>query len=149
MYSSIVVGTDGSETAVGAVRHAARLAGLSGAALHIVGVCQVPAQTFAGSESGALVGSLVGPEFEAEARAVVEGFLTRSQQDAADEGVKAETHFVLGEPAEALMETARTIGADLLVVGNRGMRGLGRVLGSVPNKISHQSPCHLLIVHTT
>jgi nucleotide-binding universal stress UspA family protein len=149
MYSSIVVGTDGSETAAAAVRHAAKLAGLSSGALHIVGVCKVPAQTFAGGESGVLMGSIVGPEFEAEARAEVEGFLHASQQDAADEGVNAEIHFVLGDPAEALMETAKTLGADLLVVGNRGMKGVGRVLGSVPNKISHQSPCHLLIVHTT
>ena len=149
MYSSIVVGTDGSETAAAAVRHASKLAGISGAALHIVGAIKVPAQAFAGSEGGALLGAIAGPEFEAEARAEVEAILQKAEKAAADEGVQAETHFVLGEPAEALMETARGVGADLIVVGNRGMKGVGRVLGSVPNKISHQSPCHLLIVHTT
>jgi nucleotide-binding universal stress UspA family protein len=149
MYSSIVVGTDGSATATAAVRHAIKLAGATGAQLHIVGACAVPAESFAGGEGGALLGSLAGPEFEAEARAEIEGTLRKSEQEAAGEGVKAEIHFVLGEPADVLMETARETGADLIVVGNRGMRGARRVLGSVPNRISHQSPCHLLIVHTT
>jgi nucleotide-binding universal stress UspA family protein len=149
MYASIVVGTDGSETASEAVRHAIKLAGLSGGELHIVGAVKVPADSFAGGEMGALMGSFAGPEFEAEARTEAEGILKRAEAAAAADGVKAEIHFVLGEPAEALMTTASDVGADLIVVGNRGMRGVGRVLGSVPNKISHQSPCHLLIVRTT
>jgi nucleotide-binding universal stress UspA family protein len=49
-----------------------------------------------------------------------------------------------------LIETAERVGADLLVIGNKGMSGVRRfVLGSVPNKISHHCPCSLLIVHTT
>jgi nucleotide-binding universal stress UspA family protein len=55
-----------------------------------------------------------------------------------------------GDPANALLETAERVGADLLVIGNKGMSGVRRfVLGSVPNKISHHCPCSLLIVHTT
>ena len=41
-------------------------------------------------------------------------------------------------------------GADLVVVGNRGMMGARRfITGSVPNRVAHHCPCHLLVVHTT
>ena len=65
-------------------------------------------------------------------------------------GVKVETHAVPGDPADALVGVATEVGADLVVVGNRGMTGKRRfVLGSVPNKVSHHCPCSLLIVDTT
>jgi nucleotide-binding universal stress UspA family protein len=54
-----------------------------------------------------------------------------------------------GDPANALIDVAEAVGADLIVVGNRGMEGKKRfVLGSVPNKVSHHCPCSLLIVDT-
>jgi nucleotide-binding universal stress UspA family protein len=65
-------------------------------------------------------------------------------------GVEAESHARLGDPADALLEVAEEEGADLIVVGNRGMTGAKRfLLGSVPNKISHHAPCSVLIVRTT
>ena len=65
------------------------------------------------------------------------------------QGVEIEVHVVHADPADALVGVAADIGADLLVVGNRGMSGARRfVLGSVPNKVSHHSPCSLLIVDT-
>jgi nucleotide-binding universal stress UspA family protein len=49
-----------------------------------------------------------------------------------------------------LVEVAGETGARLLVVGNRGMRGTGRmVVPSVPNRVSHRAPCDVLIVDTT
>ena len=64
--------------------------------------------------------------------------------------MQAETHNVGGDPADALMRVATDTGADLLVVGNRGMAGARRfVLGSVPNKVSHHCPASLLIVDTS
>jgi nucleotide-binding universal stress UspA family protein len=51
-------------------------------------------------------------------------------------------------PADALLEIAEREGADLIVVGNRGMHGVSRMLGSVPNKVSHRARCHVLIVAT-
>ena len=47
------------------------------------------------------------------------------------------------------MAVAVEEGADLIVVGSKGMQGARRVLGSVPNKISHHAPCDVLIVNTT
>jgi nucleotide-binding universal stress UspA family protein len=63
--------------------------------------------------------------------------------------VDAEIHAATGDPAEAIVRLAASIGADLIIVGNKGMRGARRVLGSVPNTIAHQAPCSVLIVDTT
>ncbi len=63
-------------------------------------------------------------------------------------GVAVETHTVTGDPADALLEIAERQNADLIVVGNRGMHGVSRVLGSVPNKVSHRASCNVLIVAT-
>src|SRR6476620_1584784 len=65
-------------------------------------------------------------------------------------GVTAESHCVPGDAADALLAIAKDTGCDLLVVGNRGRTGVRRfVLGSVPNKLSHNSPSNLLIVDTS
>ena len=62
----------------------------------------------------------------------------------------AEPHCIPGDAADALLTVAKDTGCDLLVVGNRGMTGVRRfVLGSVPNKLSHNSPASLLIVDTS
>jgi nucleotide-binding universal stress UspA family protein len=63
-------------------------------------------------------------------------------------GLPVQTHMVDDEPADALIEVAREVGATLLVVGSQGMKGPRRLLGSVPNKLSHHTPCDLLIVAT-
>jgi nucleotide-binding universal stress UspA family protein len=58
-------------------------------------------------------------------------------------------HAVPGDPADAILGVADEVGADLIVVGNKGMKGKGRVLGSVTNTISHKAGCSVLIVSTT
>ena len=55
-----------------------------------------------------------------------------------------------GDPAETILDAAEEEAVDLIVVGNRGMRGAKRfLLGSVPNRVAHRAPCNVLIVHTT
>ena len=131
MYKSIVVGTDGSATATEAVCHAADLAALTGARLHIVHAFRVAS----------------APDVAAQdARAV----LASAAESAKREGVTVETHPLVGDAATALIDAATREDADLLVVGNKGMSGARRfILGSVPNTISHRMPCNLLIVHTS
>jgi nucleotide-binding universal stress UspA family protein len=69
--------------------------------------------------------------------------------EAARQRVPAELETYDGEPADALIKVAEAVQADLLVVGNRGMSGVRRfMVGSVPNRVSHHSPCSLLIVDT-
>jgi nucleotide-binding universal stress UspA family protein len=63
-------------------------------------------------------------------------------------GVRAEFHSASGDPAEAIVRTADQVGADLIVVGNRGMKGVRRVLGSVPNTVAHSADCSVMIVDT-
>jgi nucleotide-binding universal stress UspA family protein len=75
--------------------------------------------------------------------------LAATAQAATEAGVTVETHIVRSDAADALVGVARDVHADLLVVGNRGMAGIQRLLlGSVANRISHHSPCSLLIVRT-
>jgi nucleotide-binding universal stress UspA family protein len=130
MYHHIVVGTDGSTTASRAVDQAIELAAVSGATLHLVHAWDVsPAMARVEDD---------GSEMLAATAAV-----------AAEAGVTVETHIVRSDPADALVSVAAEVGADLLVVGSRGMSGIQRLLlGSVANRISHHSPCTLLIVHT-
>jgi nucleotide-binding universal stress UspA family protein len=58
-------------------------------------------------------------------------------------------HSAKGDPADVLIAKADELGADLIVVGNKGMKGVRRVLGSVPNSVAHGAACSVLIVDTT
>jgi nucleotide-binding universal stress UspA family protein len=59
------------------------------------------------------------------------------------------THALPGDPAKAILTVAKEVGADLIVVGNKGMKGKGRFLGSVPNDVAHQASCAVLVASTT
>jgi nucleotide-binding universal stress UspA family protein len=69
--------------------------------------------------------------------------------EARAKGVTAQTHVMPGFIVERIIAIAIEEKVDLIVVGNKGMRGLKRVLGSVPNAIAHAAPCAVLIVNTT
>jgi nucleotide-binding universal stress UspA family protein len=151
MYENIVVGTDGSERAGVAVSHAAMLASLSGATLHIVHAYRTvmlsEAAVSATSGGGRTVDvQSANASVAAEAQAVCRQAAAHAQSN----GVIVETHAVRGDPSDALTDVAQSVGADVVVVGNRGMTGMKRfVLGNVPNKISHRAPCSILIVDTS
>jgi nucleotide-binding universal stress UspA family protein len=83
------------------------------------------------------------PDFQADV--ALESALARL--GAGDLEVKQ--HVITGEPAAELVAIAQRESADLVVLGSRGMRGAGRLLGSIPNKVSHRAPCDVLIVLTT
>ena len=145
MFQSIVVGTDGSTTAAEAVRQATELARLSGATVHIVSAYR-PLETYATAPEvlPANIHQLIDPA--ATARAVLEEAAAKVRA----EGVDCETYGCAGDPANALIETAESQNADLIVVGNKGMHSKARfLLGSVPNKVSHHAPCAVLIARTT
>ena len=136
MYSSIVVGTDGSETAREAVRQATRLAATIGARIELVSayepVPQAPPE-----------GWSVSP------REDVEAALRGAAEEITAAGVEVRTYARRGDPAAALLDVAEERRADLIVVGNKGMTGAERfLLGSVPNKVSHHAPCSVLIIRT-
>jgi nucleotide-binding universal stress UspA family protein len=142
MTETIVVGTDGSETAKRAVQEAVRLAKALEAELHIVSGFRPMGARISGAPTGAAKVWQPLPDSHVEA--------TIQEAEAAVRiaGAKVKTHVVRGDPADALLNVARDVGASTIVVGNRGMRGGRRVLGSVPNSVSHKARCNVLIVQT-
>jgi nucleotide-binding universal stress UspA family protein len=147
VFTRIVVGTDGSETAAEAVRQAVDLAKLAGATLSIVSAyAPIPERRVKDQqrEAPADVQYEIGP------REDVNLVLDAAAADARKEGIEVQTHPVEGDPAEAILNVAEETKADLIVVGNKGMTGARRfLLGSVPNNISHHAPCSVMVVRTT
>lgn len=142
-YSRILVGTDGSATADKAVETAATLARQLGAELHILSAYR-PIMPVLGSAAGVVVSPDVSDDLVLEASQEI------ADQAGAQWGqdLKVETHVMGGAAADAIVETAASIEADLIVVGNKGMKGARRVLGSVPNSVAHRAECAVLIVKT-
>ena len=148
MFASILVGTDGSETAQTAVRRAIELAAGLHASLQIVSAYEpVADQLLRGGQLGAPeeVQWMINPHEEAVA------LLKQARAEAREAGVaEVETFARQGDAADAILDVAEEQGCDLVVVGNKGMTGAKRfLLGSVPNKVSHHAPCSVLIVRTT
>lgn len=147
MFTRIVVGTDGSETAAEAVRQAVDLAKLAGAQLSVVSAYEpVPKRRFEGEQRDAPadVQHEIGP------REDVSRVLDAAAVVAKQDGIEVQTHPVEGNPADAILGVAEETNADLIVVGNKGMTGARRfLLGSVPNNVSHHAPCSVIIVRTT
>jgi nucleotide-binding universal stress UspA family protein len=141
MFQSIVVGTDGSETADEAVRQAAALAALLGARVHLVCVYE--------TADGADGGDAAEEGWARGTREAVEATLARSAAVFAQAGVEVALYPQRGDPADSILDVAEERDADLIIVGNRGRTGAKRfLLGSVPNRISHHAPCAVLIIRT-
>lgn len=127
-FQTILVGTDGSETAQIAELAAAKLAAALGSRLVVVSAY--------GDDNGA----------KASAQKTVEAARDRAQRV----GVEAESEVAEGEPAAAIVELADRRDADLVVLGDVGMGQAKRLrLGGVPDRVSHSAPCNLLIVRTS
>lgn len=142
----IVVGTDGSATAEVAVDRAAELARALGAKLHVVtAYSSRSSEAWMAGAAGVVMPALADEESEVESQEIVE----RTSARLKTEGVQVATHVCQGEPAEVLMTIAGEERAQMIVVGNRGMVGARRVLGSVPNRVSHHAQCGVLIVPTS
>ena len=145
MYSTIVVATDGSDTAAGAVSAAAELARTCGASVHLVKAFQTSVTDCCradrhGRRSGPRHGG-GGPSGRPAASEVL--------TDAARvfEGLRVQWHTGKGATGDVIVALAEQVGADLIVVGSKGMQR--RILGSIPNTVAHNAPCAVLIVKTT
>jgi nucleotide-binding universal stress UspA family protein len=141
VFASILVGTDGSDTATSAVHYAIDLARELGARLMIVSAYEPVSHHRLQSEKLEVPEDL---QWMINPREDVLAMLGEAERDARDIGLDAvETFARQGDAADAILDV-------LIVVGNRGMTGAKRfLLGSVPNKISHHAPCSVLIVRTT
>jgi nucleotide-binding universal stress UspA family protein len=146
-YQTVIVGTDGSESATRAVERAANVAKDAGATLVIITAYnpmskreQQQARDVLGEESYKVTGS-----------APAEGVLQEAADRAREIGVgKVQTESAEGDPVDVLIEKVGDYKADLIIIGNRGLNSLaGRLLGSVPANVSHRAAIDVLIVHTT
>jgi nucleotide-binding universal stress UspA family protein len=140
MFDVVVVGADDSPTARRAVEAAVELVLMSKGALHIVTAYDAKSKS---------VKKLPG-EFRNKNR---DGKTEAALQDvsfiAKNLGVEPVLHMEAGEPAEVIVRVADIVKADTIIVGNRGMKGVRRVLGSVPNSVAHEANCSVVIIDTS
>jgi nucleotide-binding universal stress UspA family protein len=141
MFSTVAVGTDGTSTASEAVQAAAEIARRFDAKLVLLSAFQDAGARPRGSGSSAEV------QWASSPAAQVQEILKRASDEIARGGIECSTLVDEGDPAEVLVRLASECEADLLVIGNKGMER--RVLGSVPNTVTHRAPCTVLVVKTT
>ena len=147
MFKSIVVGTDGSETASEAVRQAVDLAKEISAKVQLVSAYEPVGDQRLREERTEVPDDV---QWMVNPREDVDATLRDAADKAKDAGVEVETYARQGDPADAILDVAEEKNADLIIVGNKGMTGAKRfLLGSVPNKVSHHAPCSVLIIRTT
>jgi nucleotide-binding universal stress UspA family protein len=147
MFGSIVVGTDGSETAGEAVRQATDLAKAVGAKVNVVSAFEPVGNQRLREERTQVPDDM---QWMVNQREDVDATLRAAAEQIEEAGVDVETFARQGDPADAILDVAEEQNADLIIVGNKGMTGAKRfLLGSVPNKVSHHAPCSVLIIRTT
>jgi nucleotide-binding universal stress UspA family protein len=147
MFGSIVVGTDGSETANSAVQQAIDLAKAVGAKVQLVSAYEPVSDSRLRQEKNQAPEDL---QWMINPREDVDSTLEEAKDKASEAGVDVHIHARQGDPADAILDVAEETNADLIIVGNKGMTGAKRfLLGSVPNKVSHHAPCSVLIIRTT
>lgn len=145
-YDRVLVGVDGSGTAVLAAERAIDVACRWRSDLHVVDVVPVPSVCVPVGPAGA---SAIVAKLEDDDRCAGAA-LGATRCRAAECGIESTVHLVHGEPARAIIDTADRVGADLIVVGNRGVDAAGHyVLGSVPEAVLLGARCDVLVVHTT
>jgi nucleotide-binding universal stress UspA family protein len=147
VIGSIVAGTDGSDTAAEAVRQATELARTLGAKVYLVSAYEPVPDSRLRAERFQIPEDL---QWMINPREDVERTLEEGADAMRAAGVEVETLAREGDPADAILDVAEEKGADLIVIGNKGMTGAKRfLLGSVPNKVSHHAPCSVMIIRTS
>lgn len=139
MISTVAVGTDGSATADEAVKEAAEIARRFEARLVLLSAFEDSGGTPADGD--------IERDWASNSSARVRSMLERTESELRAGGIECETRIDQGDPAEVIVRLASDCGADLLVIGNKGMQR--RVLGSVPNTVTHKADCSVLVIKTT
>ena len=141
MTKKIVCGIDNSPTAAAAARKAAELAIALDADLHLVSAYgKIESQTVEiGAES-----VLVSNEMEADRVSGAVAVELRQEFP----GLSVQPSSSDGKPGEALVKAAERLDADLIVVGNKRVQGIARVLGSIARDVAAHAPCDLYVAHT-
>ena len=138
MSGTIVVGVDGSATARKAAEAGRDLAAALGATLHVVSAFDAErSEVFRTGVDKWLVSDADKAEH-----------IARTVADTLGGDIQITYAAASGRPADALIREAIRKEARVIVVGNRRMRGIGRVLGSVANSVAHNAPCDVYIANT-
>jgi nucleotide-binding universal stress UspA family protein len=143
MVQTIAVGTDGSDTATKAVAFALDMAERYGAKLVIASAYTPVSEDRLRKEQ---VDAPQEIQWSISPSEDVDSALRGVEEEAKERGLKYASEARNGDPAEVLCDIAADHEADVIVVGNKGMQR--RILGSVPNSVSHKAPCSVLIVKT-
>ncbi|GAA3706155.1 universal stress protein [Zhihengliuella alba] len=141
MSGTVIVGVDGSTTSFKAATRAATVAAGLGAPLTVVTAYAKDSTEVV--EIGNDTWVLDSAE-QAEKLTNQVAFKLREVVP----GATIQTKAVRGKPTDALVTAAEDLQAQLIVVGNVGMKGLGRLLGSVATSVAQNSPCDVYIVKT-
>jgi nucleotide-binding universal stress UspA family protein len=144
MIQTITVGTDGSDTASKAVEFALDMAEKFGAKVVVASSYRPVGEDRLRQEQREAPQDI---QWSINPTEDVDKALRTVEELARERGLEVTSEARQGDPAEVLCDIAEQHGADLLVVGNKGMHR--RVLGSVPNSVSHNAPCSVVIVKTT
>ena len=139
MISTVAVGTDGSPTASEAVSEATEIARRFDAKLWLLSVAKDSSLPSEHQD--------IELQWATNSSARVKVLLENTAKDLGARGIECETRMAEGDPADVLVRLATECDADLLVIGNKGMQR--RVLGSVPNTVTHKAACSVLVVKTT
>lgn len=135
---TILVPTDFSPNADQALDYACELAAKLGATIHLVHAVSAPPSALQVALTEQIIENLLS-----EDRAVLEK-LMRSRGEAAAFGSST---VDIGDPRDLILNTAKTRGADLIVMGTHGRRGLSRmVMGSVAENVLRHAPCPVLVI---
>ena len=143
MLNTIAVGTDGTARAAEAVRFAIDMAKRYEARLVAIS-CYRPLVEQRTKKARNAAPSDV--QWSVNRHQDVDDILAGVESFAEAAGLKVTTIASQGDPAEVLVKHAAEEDADVLVVGNKGMQR--RILGSVPNSVTHKAPCTVIVVKT-
>jgi nucleotide-binding universal stress UspA family protein len=144
MFDTIAVGTDGTPTAGRAVDVAIDLAERYRARLVVISAYHAVDEMRLRHEAAAAPADV---QWGINPTSDVDTILERVAKRAQSRGLKVTTVAGDGNPADVLCRFAEEQGAELLVIGNKGIQR--RVLGSVPNSVAHKAPCSVVVVKTT
>lgn len=138
MYKNIVAGYDGSDRSMRAVEEAADLATAVGASLHLVSA--VPKK-----DTIHEIGESSDKRFMSDTE-IAADMLKNVASNYSHLNISAKA--ACGAPAQVLLSEADEVNADLIIVGNRHVQGISRVLGSVAEDVAQKAPCAVLVAKT-
>ena len=137
----VVVGVDGSETAAKAAGRAAALAAGLGGSLVVVNAFEA-----SGGQPHDYPSDLPPFSVHDSAEAIARQAVDVLRRDFPDLEMSAQAE--LGKPAEVLVGLAEKLSASVIVVGNKRVQGIARVLGSIARDVAQHAPCDVFVVHT-